>query len=105
MKSKLATVIMTIIIFLIIGVFTLFGMILWEELKRLETSVQPEGVKTILSENTNTVDKEIKTPQILENPFGNIQDANKQIEEVDYSNIAINKYFYRRRSKNNLQSF
>ncbi len=94
MKSKLATVIMTIIIFLIIGVFTLFGMILWEELKRLETSVQPEGVKTILSENTNTVDKEIKTPQILENPFGNIQDANKQIEEVDYSNIAINKYFY-----------
>lgn len=94
MKSRLATVIMTIIIFLIIGVFTLFGMILWEELRRLETSVQPEGVKTILSENMNTVDKEIKTPQILENPFGNIQDANKQIEEVDYSNVAINKYFY-----------
>lgn len=94
MRSKITTVIMTIVIFLIIGVFGLFGTILWSEFKKLETSIQPEDVKTILSENTNTIDKDIKAPEILDNAFDEIQDVNRQQNEVDYSNVAINKYFY-----------
>ena len=94
MKSKLATTIMTIIMFLIICVFILFGMIFWQELNKIETSVEPEDVKTVISENTNTIDKDIRTPQIIENPFEQIEDGNKQVREVDYSNVTVNKYFY-----------
>ncbi len=94
MKSKLATVIMAIVIFLIVGVFILFGIILWDEFVNLETSVQPENVKTVISENRNTIDKDIKAPEILENPLNEIKDGKTTGSEVDYSNVTINKYFY-----------
>lgn len=94
MRSKLATTIITIVIFLIIAVFTLFGVILWNEFIKIETSTQPKNVKTVISENRNTIDKDIKAPEILENPFDDIKDANGEGEEVDYSNVTINKYFY-----------
>ena len=96
MRSKIATIIMTIVIFLIAGVFILFGTIVWNELKKMETSVEPEEVKTILSEENveKTIDKDIKTPEIIDNPFSNIKDGEQQKEEVDYSNVTINKYFY-----------
>lgn len=94
MKSKLATAIMTIVIFLIVGVFMIVGLMVWEELIRMETSVQPENVKTILSENTNTINEDIKAPQMIENPFDKIKNGDSQVSEIDYSNITINKYFY-----------
>lgn len=94
MKSKIATIIMTIVIFLIVAVFTLFGIILWNEFSKIETAVQPENVKTVISENRNTIDKDIKAPEILENPFGEIKDGNNAGSEVDYTNVTINKYFY-----------
>lgn len=93
MKSKITTIIMTIVILLIIAVFVVFGVIFWNEIKNMETSVEPEQIKTIISENTNMVE-EIKTPQIIENPFNDIKDEGIQ-EEVNYSNVEIqNKYFY-----------
>lgn len=85
---------MTIVIFLIVSVFGLFGTILWSEFKKLETSIQPEDVKTIISENTNTIDKHIKAPEILDNPFDEIQEEEQQPNNVNYSNVTINKYFY-----------
>lgn len=94
MKSKLATIIMTIVIVLIMSVFVLFGAILWEEYIKLETSIQPENAKTVISETTTTVEEDIKAPQILENPFDNIKDVNEKSNEVDFSNVTINKYFY-----------
>lgn len=94
MRSKLATIIMTIVIFLIVSVFVLFGIILWKELIKLETSVQPEKVKTILSENSNAFNQDIKTPEILENPFENIKDGNDPVNEVEDFNVSIHKYFY-----------
>lgn len=94
MKSKFATIIMTIVIFLIIGVVILFGIILWNEIGKLETSVQPENIQTVISENRNTIDKDIKAPEILENPLDDIKDGNNKGSEVDYSNVTINKYFY-----------
>lgn len=95
MKSKLATIIMSVVIVLIVAVFALFGVILWNEFIKIETSVQPENVQTVISENRNTIDKDIKAPEILENPFENIEDGNNNSgSEVDYSNVTINKYFY-----------
>lgn len=94
MKSKLATIIISVVIVLIISVFTLFGAILWDEFIKLETSVQPENVQTVISENRNTVDKDIKAPEILKNPFADIEDGTNKKSEIDYSNVTINKYFY-----------
>ena len=95
MKSKLATIIILIVMFLIIGVFGIFGFILWEECIKIETSAEPQDIKTVISENKNTIDKDIKTPQILDDPFDKIQGVkSEETEEIDYSNITINKYFY-----------
>lgn len=94
MKSKFATFIISIVICLIIIVFILFGVILWNEFIKIETSVQPENVKTVISESSNTIDTEIKAPEIIENPFDEIEDSNQQKKEVDYSNVTVNKYFY-----------
>lgn len=94
MRSKLSTAIILVAIFLIISVFGLFGFTLWNELIKIETSIQPENVQTIILENANTIDKDIKAPEILENPFNEIKSENNQKNEVDYSNVTINKYFY-----------
>lgn len=94
MRSKLATIIMTIVMFLIVSVFVLFGTIGWNELMRLETSAQPEEIKTIISENTNRIEEDIQTPQILENPFDQMENADNQTSEIDYAAVNINKYFY-----------
>lgn len=85
---------MTIVILLIVSVFALFGVIFWNEWKRLETSAQPEKVKTIISGNANTIDQDIQTSQILENPFNDLKDGDKKANEIDYSHVTINKYFY-----------
>lgn len=94
MRSVFSSIIMSIVIFLIISVFGLFGVILWRECVQIDTSVQPEKITTIISESTNTVDKDIKAPEILENPFDGIKDENKQPSEMNDTNITINKYFY-----------
>lgn len=94
MRSTFASIIMSIVIFLIMSVFGIFGFILWNEIVNLEASIQPENIKTVISETTNTLDKDIKAPEILENPFEKIEHENKQSNEVDYSKVTINKYFY-----------
>lgn len=93
MKNKFATIIISTVIILIISVFALFGVILWNELIKLETSVQPENATTVISENKNTIDEDIETPGILENSFDEITDTQSK-DNVDYSNVTINKYFY-----------
>ena len=94
MKNKIATIIMSIIIILIIGVFSLFGILLWKEIKRMETSVEPENVVTIFQQGEEKEEKDIKAPKIIENPFEGIKDGKKEVNEVDYSNITVDKYFY-----------
>ena len=95
MKSKISTIIIVIVIILIICVFGLFGVIMWQELKKLQTSVEVEGVQTEISENRNTIDNDIKTPEIIENPFDEIRDNNQNTwTNVDYSNVSVDKYFY-----------
>lgn len=94
MKNAFSTIIMSIVIFLIVGVFALFGIIVWNDFVQIEASMQAENVTTVISESTSTIDKDIKTPNILDNPFDAIQDGNNEQNDVDYSNVSINKYFY-----------
>lgn len=94
MKSKFPTIIMNIIIILIMCVFILFGYIFFEEFVQLPTSVEPENFQTIISENSNTIDTNIETPQIIENPLNNIEQSQENGQKVDYSNVQVDKYFY-----------
>lgn len=94
MKSKFPTIIMNIIIILIMCVFILFGYIFFEEFVQLPTSVEPENFQTIISENSNTIDTNIETPQIIENPLNDIEQSQKNGQKVDYSNVQVDKYFY-----------
>ena len=95
MRNKISTIIISIVIVLIVCVFVLFGVILWEEFKNLQTSVEVEGVQTEISENRNTIDEDIKTPEIIENPFDQIRDNEQSTSiNVDYSNVTVDKYFY-----------
>ena len=97
MKSRLATFIISIVTILIIAVFALFGMIFWQEFKDLQAVAEVEGVQTVISENQNknTIDQDIKTPEIIENPFDQIQDSGQSSAvNVDYSNVTVDKYFY-----------
>ena len=82
MKNKFATIIMSIIIILIIGIISIFGIILWEEIQQTvyqdlngneikindgntfvnicptNAKVDIEGVEENISENINTTVKE-----------------------------------------------
>ncbi len=100
MKSKFATFIMSIVILLIIAVFGLFGFMLWQEFVKIETSVQPENVKTVIAENSNTIDQNIKAPEIIENPLDQLQDNKQTKPQIDYSQITINKHFYNQLAEN-----
>ena len=95
MKNRLLNCIISFAFVLGLSIFILVGMILWDNYMKLGTSAEPEMVKTVVSENQNTIDEDIKTPEIVENPFEGIRDNNEeQTEEIDYSNVNINKYFY-----------
>ena len=54
MKDKIGTIIMSIIIILILVVFGIVGMIMWDEIKAMQVTTEPENFKTTVSENTNT---------------------------------------------------
>lgn len=95
MKSKLATAIISFVIMLIISVFALFGLILWQELQTTEVVIEPEEFETEAFSMENTIDENIKTPNVIEkteNPFDVIK--NNSNNDVDYSNVEIDKFFY-----------
>ena len=93
MKSKIATFIISIIIILIVSVLGIFGMIIFQEIQDMATSIEPENFETTISDN-DTIDQDITIPKILENPFEKIRDRNNDNSNVDYSNVNVDKYFY-----------
>lgn len=97
MRSKIITIIMTVVIVLMINVFALLGMVLWNEIKKMETSIQPEIVKTILSEENGVVEENFQTSTTLENPFDKIQTGIRKeepVKEIEGANITNYQYFY-----------
>ena len=96
MKSKLATIIIIIMMILIISVFGVFGLILWREFQNLQTSVEPEKIDTVSTDEEATVDKDIKTPQIINNSLNDINDGNlgNSNSEINYNNVNVDKYLY-----------
>ena len=93
MKDKIGTIIMSIIIILILGAFGIFGIIMWEEIKAMQVTTEPENFKTTVSENTN-ITQEIETPNIKTSALEDIKDNPNVTQNVDYSNVNVDKYFY-----------
>ena len=92
MKSRLASFIMSIVIMLIIVALILLGMIFYQEFSNVKTASAENFIGNYISP-ANTVDT-ITTPQVIENnPFDNIQSSHEE-NNVDYSNVNVNKYFY-----------
>lgn len=94
MRNKFTSIIMFLIIILIICVFIFFGNILWKEWQSMQQISELEGVRTIITSDEATISEDIKTPQLIENPLDEIKDGNSTNQEIDYSNIKIEKYFY-----------
>lgn len=97
MKNLFANIMMTIVIILIFTVFGIFGIIIFQELDSMKIAYEPEDVQTIITTDEEEItNKEIIIPDILENPLDKLQDSSnyEEKEEVDYSNISVDKYFY-----------
>ena len=97
MKSKFTTFIMILIMILIICVLGIFAMMIFQGVELMDTTAEAEDFQTIISEvseNKETVDKNIETPKVVENPLNSIKDSSNNRNKIDYSNVSINKYFY-----------
>ena len=96
MRDIFTTIIISIIIILLIIVFGFFGLILWNEYQELQNVVEPEAVQTVFSESENTLQEDIKVPQIVENPLDKLEDSSNSsnTSNVNYENVQIDKYFY-----------
>lgn len=96
MRDIFTTIIISIIIILLIIVFGFFGLILWNEYQELQNVVEPEAVQTVFSESENTLQEDIKVPQIVENPLDKLEDSSNtsNTSNVNYENVQIDKYFY-----------
>lgn len=93
MKSKITSIIMSFVIILIIGVFGVFGIIIWQEITSIQTSSEPEGIKTEININNNNINRNLQTPNIIENPLDKISNSNSN-QNTNYSNVNVNKFFY-----------
>ena len=96
MKSKIASFIISFVMILIIGVLTLFGFLLYQEIiKQADEPIVEDFIGRYDVEKEDTVDtKTIETPKVIEsNPFKEIGNS-KNPNIVDYSNVNVDKFFY-----------
>lgn len=96
MKSKFATLIITIVMLLNIAVIGIFIMIAIEEFHGTNISEQVSDFVTDFSKITNddNLVENVETPNIIQNPLNEIKSASGNIENVDYTNVKVDKYFY-----------
>ena len=85
MKNKFTTIIIAFVVLGIIGVLILFGIIIINEFQNTQASSIIEDFKTSISDAKNTIDTDIRAPQIVENPLDNIQGTSTS-NNVNYSN-------------------
>ncbi|MBO6243242.1 MAG: hypothetical protein J6O41_01555 [Clostridia bacterium] len=93
MRKMFANIIIKTTILLISSVFIVFGIMIWEEYKSLQTSMEPSDFETnVTFGEQETIDTNIKAPIIVENVSGSLSDGNSN--NISYDNISIDKYFY-----------
>ena len=95
MKSKFTYIIMFFItIFIIIG-FGLFSVIIYQEITGEEEIAEAPKFQSDATQMADTIDHDIEVPKIIDNPLEKIEEvSSNNVEQVNYDNIEINKYFY-----------
>ena len=94
MKNKFTIIIITIIKILIIGVFVLFGVIVFQEIQRLQIPIEAENFQTVFSDTLNTINDNIEIAGVIDNSLNDIKGENNNTENIDYRNVNVDKYFY-----------
>lgn len=107
MKETFIDKIISIVLFLIIiGIFAVlivFSIIAVQEFfgpnEQIVSAKTMEDIKNTVNSQPNkpTVEEDIETPEIVENPINKIEKTNTNTNEnanTDYANIEIDKYFY-----------
>lgn len=95
MKSKLASFIISFIMILIIILFVLFGFILWQNIEKMQISVEPENFQGNFTTESNTLDTNtITTPKVQDNPLNTIASGSNKDKNIDYSNVKVDNYFF-----------
>ena len=92
MKSKITTFIMTLLTILLIGLITIIGLMIYNDIAKTNIADEVQDfVSNITISSGGTNQNKIQTPQILETTVETISPSD---EKIDYSNSNINKYFY-----------
>ena len=92
MKSKITTFIITIIVILLAGALVIFGIIMYDEIAKLDVVGDVKEFVSNITVSSGGVNKnEIQTPQILDTTLETISPSD---EKIDYSNSSTNKYFF-----------
>lgn len=103
MKDKFINIIISFIILGIIGIIIVSGMIVIKEITNqlnLETATGPlefeENSMQIAKDNEEIEQSKEEIPTIIENPLDSLRQMQTSTtnENVDYSNVIVNKYFY-----------
>ena len=118
MQSKIATFIMSTVIFLIICVFILFGIIIFGGNTKIEfgntisTAYEKQDTSNVIQNNvsenipiqeeTNETQENTQVEETKEDPFDEIFGSDEQAEQEEqtnqqenqYSNVIIDRYFY-----------
>ena len=92
MKSKITTFIITMIVILLAGALVIFGIIMYDEIAKLDIAGDVKEFVSNITISSGGVNKnEIQTPQILDTTLETISPSD---EKIDYSNSSTNKYFF-----------
>ena len=96
MRDKITSIIIFLIVIGIIATSLVLGLIFLQEYIKHDENEELAFVENPVNKNdkiqNNTVEEDIKTPEIVENPISKIEDTN--IKNVNYDNVKVNKYFY-----------
>lgn len=96
MRDKITSIIIFLIVIGIIATSLVLGLIFLQEYIKPDENEELAFVENPVNKNdkiqNNTVEEDIKTPEIVENPISKIEDTN--IKNVNYDNVKVNKYFY-----------
>lgn len=96
MRDKITSIIIFLIVIGIIATSLVLGLIFLQKYIKPDENEELAFVENPVNKNdkiqNNTVEEDIKTPEIVENPISKIEDTN--IKNVNYDNVKVNKYFY-----------
>lgn len=96
MRDKITSIIIFLVVIGIIATTLVLGLIFLQEYMKPDENEELAFVENPIDNNDeeekNTVEEDIKAPEIVENPINKIEDTN--VKNVNYDNVKVNKYFY-----------